>query len=127
MAGMPDWAIVGGLATLATFASEFTSNTALAATLMPMVAAIADSIGANVQSLLVAATIATSCAFMMPVGTPPNAMVFGTGRIKIGDMIRAGIWLNIIGVIIITVMVLLIDPGILPEGAQAVKAAATGS
>lgn len=114
LAGMPEWVIVGGVTTLACFASEFTSNTALAATMMPLVAAIADSIGADVQALLVGATMATSCAFMMPVGTPPNAMVFGTGRIKIGDMLRAGIWLNILAVIIITAVSMIIDPGIIP-------------
>lgn len=114
LAGLPEWAIVGGVATLACFASEFTSNTALAATMMPLVAAVADSIGANPQPLLVAATMATSCAFMMPVGTPPNAMVFGTGRIKIGDMVRAGFWLNIVAVIVITAAAMLIDPGIIP-------------
>ena len=114
LGGLPEWAIVGGVATLACFASEFTSNTALAATLMPLVAAVADSINANPQSLLIAATMATSCAFMMPVGTPPNAMVFGTGRLKIGDMLRAGFWLNVVSIIVISLAVLLIDPGIIP-------------
>lgn len=114
LGGLPEWAIVGGVATLACFASEFTSNTALAATLMPLVAAVADSINANPQSLLIAATMATSCAFMMPVGTPPNAMVFGTGRLKIGDMLRAGFWLNVVSIIVISIAVLLIDPGIIP-------------
>ena len=114
LGGLPEWAIVGGVSTLACFASEFTSNTALAATLMPLVSAVADSIGANPQSLLIGATMATSCAFMMPVGTPPNAMVFGTGRLKIGDMLRAGFWLNIVSIIVITIAVMLIDPGIIP-------------
>ena len=124
LGGAPDWVVVGGVTALAAFASEVTSNTALAATMMPMVAAIADAINADVQTLLIGATMATSCAFMMPVGTPPNAMVFGTGRIKIGDMIRAGIWLNIVAIIIISAAVMLIDPGIIPEGAVAVKPAA---
>ncbi len=114
LAGMPDWLIVGGVSSLACFASEFTSNTALAATMMPLVAAVADSIGMMPQPLLIGAAISTSCAFMMPVGTPPNAMVFGTGRIKIGDMIRAGLWLNLISIVVITAMVMLIDPGIIP-------------
>ena len=81
---------------------------------MPLVAAVADSINANPQSLLIAATMATSCAFMMPVGTPPNAMVFGTGRLKIGDMLRAGFWLNVVSIIVISIAVLIIDPGIIP-------------
>ena len=53
-------------------------------------------------------------AFMMPVGTPPNAMVFGTGRLKIGDMLRAGFWLNVVSIIVISIAVLIIDPGIIP-------------
>lgn len=114
LGGLPEWAIVGGVATLSCFASEFTSNTALAATLMPLVNAVAEAVNANPQALLIGATMASSCAFMMPVGTPPNAMVFGTGRLKIGDMLRAGFWLNIISIIVISFAVMLIDPGIIP-------------
>ena len=55
----------------------------------------------------------TSCAFMMPVGTPPNAMVFGTGRLKISDMIRAGFWLNIISILVITVTAYFFSPGLI--------------
>ncbi len=113
LAGLPEWGIMGGVSALACYASEFTSNTALAATLMPLVAAMADSIKVHPEALLIAATIGASCAFMMPVGTPPNAMVFGTGRIKIGDMIRAGFWLNIISVIVITAACMFFTPGVI--------------
>ena len=83
---------------------------------MPLVSVVADSLKFNPESLLVCATIGASCAFMMPVGTPPNAMVFGTGRIRIQDMIRAGIWLNIMAVIVITGLCYLLLPmGLIPS------------
>ena len=110
---LPDWGIMGGVTTLAVFVSEFTSNTALAATLMPLVAAVASSLNMHPEALLICATIGASCAFMMPVGTPPNAMVFGTGRIKIKDMIRAGFWLNIVAVFAITIICYFLSPGII--------------
>ncbi len=113
LAGLPDWAIVGGVSTIAIYASEFTSNTALAATLMPLVAAIAKSLSMHPEALLICTTLGASCAFMMPVGTPPNAIVFGTGRIKIGEMVRAGFWLNLIAVVVITFMCMILSPGII--------------
>ena len=51
--------------------------------------------------LLLPATIASSCAFMMPVGTPPNAIVFGTGLVRMPDMMKAGLWLNLAGIVLI--------------------------
>ncbi|MBR4939731.1 MAG: anion permease, partial [Burkholderiaceae bacterium] len=99
--------LLTGITTLTTFVSEFTSNTALAATMMPLVAAISQSLNMHPEAMLIAATLGASCAFMMPVGTPPNAMVFGTGRIRIGEMIRAGFWLNVISIIVIVIMCML--------------------
>ena len=89
-----------GISTLITFASEVTSNTALTATMMPVIAAAAESLRIDPEAPLFAMVFAASAAFMMPVGTPPNAIVFGTGRLKIGEMVRAGFWLNIIAIII---------------------------
>ena len=97
--------MVAGVATLVTFATEVTSNTALAATMMPLIAASAETIGMSADALLFTTAIAASCAFMMPVATPPNAIVFGTGRLSIKDMIKAGFWLNILGVVVITIVV----------------------
>lgn len=94
--------MMAGVATLVTFATEVTSNTALAATMMPLISASADALKIDASGLLVTTALAASCAFMMPVATPPNAIVFGTGRLKIGDMVKAGFWLNILGVVIIT-------------------------
>ena len=113
LGALPEWGILTGVTTLSVFVSEFTSNTALAATLMPLIAAVAQSLDMHPEALLICATMGTSCAFMMPVGTPPNAMVFGTGRLKISDMIRAGFWLNIISILIIKVTAYFFSPGLI--------------
>ena len=111
---LPDMAISAGVTTLAVFASEFTSNTALAATMMPLVAAIAESINMHPEGLLICTTLGASMAFMMPVGTPPNAIIFGTGRIQISEMIRAGFWLNIASIVVITLLCSVISLGVIP-------------
>ena len=92
------------------FLTEVTSNLATAAMLMPILAPIAVSLDVNPFILIVAATTAASCAFMLPVATPPNAVVFGSGYLKIFDMIKSGFWLNIISILILTIMVYYILP-----------------
>jgi len=87
------------------FFTEFTSNLATTAMLLPILAPIAISLNINPYMLMVACTIAASCAFMMPVATPPNAVVFGSGYLRIPDMIKSGIWMNIISIIFLTLMV----------------------
>lgn len=114
LSSLPEVAAISGLTTLTVFASEFTSNTALAATMMPLVAAVANSIGMHPESLLVATTFGASLAFMMPVGTPPNAIIFGTGRIRIAEMIRAGFWLNVCGIVVVTIICSIFTVGIIP-------------
>ncbi|MCF6314306.1 MAG: SLC13 family permease [Verrucomicrobiales bacterium] len=115
-------AIIG--ATL-TFLTELTSNVATTQTLLPILASIAVAIKTNPLLLMIPATLSASCAFMMPVATPPNAIVFGSGRIRITDMIKAGIVLNLIGIIVITLLffalgtkVFQIDPKVTPEWAS---------
>ena len=83
------------------FMSELTSNTAQVATMLPILAALAPVLRIPAGVLLVPATIAASCAFMMPVGTPPNAIVFGTGLVRMPQMMKAGIWLNLTGILLI--------------------------
>jgi sodium-dependent dicarboxylate transporter 2/3/5 len=82
------------------FLTEISSNTATAATFIPLLYAIAISLGINPYMMVIPATIATSCAFMLPVATPPNAIAYASGEIKIQDMVRAGFWLNIFMTII---------------------------
>jgi len=78
-----------------------TSNTATTVTFLPILAATAAVLDVDPLLLIVPATLAASCAFMMPVATPPNAIVFGSGEITIPQMVRAGVWLNVIGLVLI--------------------------
>jgi sodium-dependent dicarboxylate transporter 2/3/5 len=100
--GWPLLAIVLMVAAITTFSSELTSNTAQVATMLPLLAAIAPSLGVHPALLLVPCALAASAAFMMPVGTPPNAIVFGTGLLTIPQMCKAGFWLNLCGIAIVT-------------------------
>ena len=98
------WAVLLAIITIMVFMSELTSNTAQVATMLPILAALAPVLGVPASTLLVPATIAASCAFMMPVGTPPNASVFGTGLVRMPQMVRAGLWLNLAGIVVIFVL-----------------------
>lgn len=90
---------------LVNFLTEFTSNLATVTMILPILAPIAVSSGVHPYLLMVAATLAASCGFMMPAGTPPNAIAFGSGYLSIWDMVKTGFWLNLASVIIITLMV----------------------
>ncbi len=90
--------------------TEFTSNTAVATTLLPIMAALAVNLNLNPFMLMLPATVASSCAFMLPVATPPNAIVFGSNFISIQIMVRIGIWLNLMAAIIISVYFYLTTP-----------------
>lgn len=91
--------------TLIIFLTELTSNTATAAMVMPILSAVAVGLGQNPLLLVIPAAIASSCAFMLPVATPPNAIVFGSGYVTIPQMARSGMGLNIIGIILVTILV----------------------
>ena len=90
------------------FLTELTSNTATTATLVPILAGIAIGVGIHPYLLVFPATLAASFAFMMPIATPPNAIVFGSGHITIPEMCKAGLWLNIIGIGLITLFTYLV-------------------
>lgn len=90
--------------------TELTSNTATAATFLPLIAGIAISMGHNPLLFLVPTALAASGAYMMPVGTPPNAIVFGSGLVRLPDMAKAGILLNLIMIPIILLVVWLLGP-----------------
>ncbi|GAA4645786.1 SLC13 family permease [Pontixanthobacter gangjinensis] len=92
------------------FITELTSNLATTAMLLPILAPIAIKLDLNPYMLLVATTVAASCAFMLPVATPPNAVVFGSGYLRIPDMVKTGIWMNLISIILLTAMVYLLLP-----------------
>ena len=104
LSAWPAWAALLALIAIMVFMSEVTSNTAQVATMVPILAALAPVLGLPPAMLLIPATLGASCAFMMPVGTPPNAIVFGTGLVRIPQMMRAGVWLNVSGIIVIFVL-----------------------
>lgn len=103
-AGLPSLAVVLAVVTGIVFLTELTSNTATTATLVPILAGVATGLGLEPLLLVVPAAIAASCAFMLPVATPPNAVVFGSGWVGIPEMSRAGLWLNGIGIMLVTLL-----------------------
>ncbi len=107
LAGLPDLLIIVAVATTFVFVTEITSNTATATLGLPVMAALGPSVGVDPLALMSAAAMGASMAFMLPVATPPNAIVFGTGYIRPSDMSRAGFWLNWIGIVVISAAVAL--------------------
>jgi sodium-dependent dicarboxylate transporter 2/3/5 len=99
---VPPVVLVLAVTALVIFLTELTSNTATTATLVPILAALAPGLGVHPYLLVFPAAIAASCAFMLPVATPPNAIVFGSGYLTIPQMCKAGLWLNLIGILLIT-------------------------
>lgn len=93
------------LVTAVNFLTEITSNLATTAMLMPVLAPMALKVDVHPFALMVGAAVAASCAFMLPVATPPNAVVFGSGYLRIPDMVQKGIWMNLISILIVTLMV----------------------
>ncbi|KUI97793.1 SLC13 family permease [Vibrio sp. MEBiC08052] len=92
------------IATFVVFLTEFASNTASAALLIPVFASVAEAFGVSPVLLSVLIAVAASCAFMLPVATPPNAIVFASGHIRQSEMMRAGIYLNIACIIVLTLI-----------------------
>jgi len=87
------------------FLTEVTSNLATTSMLLPILSAVALSMDVHPYLLMVGATVAASCAFMLPVATPPNAVVFGSGYLRIPDMVRTGLWMNLISIALLTLIV----------------------
>ena len=101
--GVPTIVLVVVICTSITFLTELTSNTATTEMVLPILAPMALAIDVDPLQLMIPATLSASCAFMLPVATPPNAIIFGTGRVTMQDMMRAGLRLNLIGIVLITV------------------------
>lgn len=107
---------------LIVFLTEMTSNTASTAAFLPILASVAIGLGENPFLLAIPTVLGASCAFMLPVATPPNAIVYGSGKISIPEMSKAGLWLNIMFILLLTVASLTlvswvfgIEIGVLPE------------
>lgn len=96
--------LVGFVAFLVVFASELMSNVALAAIIIPVIGGIAVYMKMEPALLVVPVTLAASCGFMLPIATPPNAIVYSSGHIKMKEMIRTGFWINLISIIVITLV-----------------------
>ena len=103
--GIPLFLIILIIVTSINLLTEVTSNMATTAMLLPVLVTIALAIEIHPYFLLVSATLAASCAFMLPISTPPNAVVFSSGFLKIEDMFKKGIWMNMISIITITLVV----------------------
>src|SRR5699024_278486 len=95
---------------LVIFLTEITSNTATASMIYPIMASLAAALEIHPYALLIAAGVAASCAFMLPVATPPNAVVFGSGYLRIPDMVKAGFALNIIGTLLVSLTIYFLLP-----------------
>jgi sodium-dependent dicarboxylate transporter 2/3/5 len=102
--GMPNWLLILCICLAVTFLTEVTSNTATASLLMPVLAATSIAIDIDPMLLMVPAAMSASCAFMLPVATAPNAIVFGSGRVSIKEMARAGFVVNLVGALVITLV-----------------------
>ena len=92
------------------FATEVTSNVATAAAVMPVLVALAESAGLNVAVLGAAVALSASCAFMLPMATGPNAVVYASGRVALSTMARAGLWLNLLAIPAITAIAVFVAP-----------------
>ncbi len=116
-----------------TFLTELTSNLATTEMILPILASVAVVTDTHPLILMIPATLSASCAFMMPVATPPNAIVFGSERLSVGEMARVGIVLNLIGVVVIATIVYTIgtvvfsiDPSVVPDWAQSIATGVEG-
>ena len=106
--GMSPTVVVFLVTWMIVFLTEITSNTATTAAFLPIFSAVADGAGMAPMLLLLPTTLGASCAFMMPVATPPNAIVFASGLVTMRQMFRAGFWLNLISIVVITAWTMLL-------------------
>lgn len=115
LSGVPPLVMVLAVAFLMTFVTELTSNTATTTIMLPILAVTAsETLHVNPLLLMIPATLSASCAFMLPVATPPNAVIFASGELTIPEMARAGLVLNLLGILLVTSVVYLLVPKVMP-------------
>lgn len=114
LAGVKTLWVLLAATTLVIFLTELTSNTAVANTFIPILAAAAVGLGIDPMPVLFAAALACTCAFMLPVATPPNAIVFSSGWVTVGQMMRAGFGLNLMAIVLIAVVIRVFGRWLLP-------------
>ncbi len=124
LAGTPPFIMITLTCTAITFLTELTSNTATTEMILPILSSVAVVMKTNPLLLMIPATLSASCAFMMPVATPPNAIIFGSGKIRIIDMVRVGFFINVTGIFCIGLIfyffgtvIFSIDPSSIPQWA----------
>jgi sodium-dependent dicarboxylate transporter 2/3/5 len=124
LAGVPPFVLILMVCLSITFLTELTSNTATTEMILPILASVAVATNVHPLLLMIPATLSASCAFMMPVATPPNAIVFGSDRVRIPEMAKIGLVLNLIGALVITVTFMVlgtaifgIESGVMPDWA----------
>jgi len=108
--GVSIFVIIPVIAAMIIFLTELTSNTATNSIMLPIMGALAAAMQVHPYGLMITTTMAASYAFMMPVATPPNAIVFGTRYVTISQMVRAGFWLNLLSILLISLCVLFLLP-----------------
>lgn len=113
MGGFPPIVLYVGLAVIVLFLSELASNTAVSTMMMPIVATLAAAVGQPPLLLMLIAALAASTGFALPVATPPNTIVFGSGQVRVRDMTRAGVLLDVIAVVLVVAVVVLLYPIVL--------------
>ena len=133
LSNLPTFVMILLVCLMITFLTELTSNTATTEMILPILAAIAVATETHPLILMIPATLSASCAFMMPVATPPNAIIFGSGRLTVGEMARVGLVLNLVGALVIAGIVYTlgtavfdIDPNALPEWATTLSSGVGG-
>ncbi|KAA9394882.1 anion transporter [Kocuria coralli] len=110
LGALPLILLLAVVVTIVLLLTEITSNTATAAAFIPILGGVAIGLGVDPITLLIPAALAATCAFMLPVGTPPNAIVFASGHVKITEMVRGGVVLNVVGIVLITIFTVLLGP-----------------
>src|SRR5699024_11077410 len=110
LGGLPLLAILAIIVVSLTFLTEFTSSVAVAATFVPIVGGVAEGLGFQIAPLVVSAGFACLMAFALPVGTPPNAVVFASGEVNTKDLIRVGVPMNIIGIATLLILATTVIP-----------------
>ncbi len=108
--GVPFIVLMAVVVATVNFLTEITSNVATASMILPVLASLSTAIGVHPLGLMVAATVAASCAFMLPVATPPNAVVFGSGQLRMQDMVKAGFRMNLISILLLALYVYYLLP-----------------
>ncbi|MCB2106278.1 MAG: DASS family sodium-coupled anion symporter [Rhodobacteraceae bacterium] len=121
---VPAWLLIAATVAIIVYLSEIASNTAAAATMLPLLAAAAVSLGQSPLLFCIAGALGASGGFMLPVATPPNAIVFGSGQVTIQQMIRGGFWLDVIWIVVVALGAIFLVPlafdtvyGVVPDWA----------